>query len=462
MSIHILIIGGGLSGLTTAYRLACMGFRVSIVDKGPLGESPLTEFSSSLSPPIDTSNGFPFILHRFQDKVWGLLHELGTASLLQHENPVRFEFLRSAGQLEPFRPFPAPTPFHTLLGLLTFRALPIKDRWGLLNMVEKYWEGATELPHDFESQTSDTWLTGIGQSALACRNVWNPLCQFLLGDSLAQSSANFFRAMVIRGFLAGRRNYETWLPSQDETSLLLRPLRFLLKQKGVAFYPMKEVTQFQCNEQNLTGVILQDGTMMTADGYVAAIPPQALMPCLPERLLAKYSYFCSLANLMDTPALIVHVEVAPIRSRPRLVLSHQPFHWITSRPERRHNGETTVFSCVGTGNQNLLNESDHRILDQALTDIQTSFYPRVPKELQKPFRTQILRFPHCFLSPHPSQSAQRPLQQSPFSNFFLAGPWTDTGLPASRESSILSAQMCAQSIAGSTLSKNIDNLIHQS
>ena len=462
MSIHILIIGGGLAGLTTAYHLASLGFRVSIVDKGPLGESLISEDSHPLSAPLDQSNGIPLILHRFQSRVWGLLHELGTASLLQDEVPVQFEFLRSAGQFEPFRPFPAPAPFHTLLGLLTFRALPIKDRWSLLNMVEKYWEGATELPQDFESQTTNTWLTDIGQSALACHDVWNPLCQFFLGDSLAQSSANFFRAIVIRGFLSGRRDCETWLPSQDETSLLLRPLRQLLKQKGVALYPMKEVTHFQCNGQSITGVTLQDGTKMTADGYVAAIPPQALTPCLPERLLAKYSYFCSLANLIATPALIVQVAVPPISSRPRLFLSYQPFHWISSRPDRRHNRESTVFSCVMTGNHHLLNEPDHPILDQALTDIQASFYPRVPKELQKPFGTQILRVPHAFLSPHPSLSVQRPLQQSPLYNMFLVGAWTDTGLPASRESSILSAQMCAQSIASSTLSPNIDNLILQS
>ena len=462
MSRHILIIGGGLAGLTTAYRLTSLGFRVSIVDKGPLSESPIPEGSQPLSASMDKSNGFPFILHHFQERVWGLLHELGSVSLLQHEHPVRYEFLRSAGQLEPFRPFPAPAPFHTLLGLLTFRALPIKDRWSLLNMVEKYWEGATELPQNFDSQTTDTWLTDIGQSELACHDVWNPLCQFLLGESLARCSAKFFRAIVIRGFLSGRRNYETWLPSQDETSLLLRPLRDRLKQKGVALYPLKEVTHFQSNAQSITGVILQDGTKMTADRYVAAIPPQTLMSCLPERLLAKYSYFCNLANLKDTPAVIVHVEVPPISSRPRLFLSYQPFHWISCRSERGQNGETTLFSCVASGHHSLLNQSDDHILDQALTDIHANFFPRVPKELQTPLGTNILRLPHGFLSPHPSQSAQRPLQQSPFCNLFLVGPWTDTGLPATRESSILSAQMCAQSIVSSTLSPNIDNLILQS
>ena len=462
MSYHILVIGGGLSGLTTALRLVSRGFRVSVVDKGLLGESPLAEGVPSLPHPLDSPPGFPFILHRFQEGVWGLIQELGTTSLVNHHIPVRFEFLGSEGQLEPFRPFPAPAPLHTLLGLMSLRALPFKDRCSLLNMIEKYWEGAAELPQDFESQTSAKWLAAIGQSAPACRDVWNPLCQFFLGDSLAQSSAKVFRAVMIRSFLTGRKNNETWLPTQGETSLLLTPLRLLLNQKGVALYSKTQVTHFLFNTNSITGVALQDRRRMTADAYVAAVPPHALKPCLPDRLLAKYSYFFSLANLIHTPALVVHVEVPRFNSRPRLILSHQPFHWITSRSLSGVHGETTLFSCVASGNPNLLEGSNDFITEQALAAIRACFHSQVHQIPQKPLDTHILRLPHGFLSSHPSQSAQRPLQQSPISNLFLAGPWTDTGLPPSRESSILSAQLCAQTIASSNLSQNIDNLILQS
>ena len=462
MRTHILIIGGGLAGLTTAYHLVNTGFRVSIVDKGPLGEDHPPEYPEPAPPALDKSTPFPFLLHRFQDRVWALMNELGTAPLLQNEDPVRLEFLRSGSRPVTFRPFPAPTPFNTLLGLLTFRALPLRDRWSLVNMIEKFWEGATELPLNFESQTTESWLTSIGQSAQACRDVWNPLCQFLLGDSLAQSAAHYFRTMLIRGFLSGRRNYETWIPLQDETSLLLQPLVNHLKQKGAAFYPRNEVIQFQGENQSITGVTLQDGSTITGDGYVAAMPPQALVGCLPERLLAKYSYFCGLANLIHTPALIVHVQVPHMMSRPRVLLSHQSFPWITSRDDHSHQERTTVFSCVATGNQNLLNLPDHRIVDTALAEIRRGFSPFVPRGTQKSTETRIFRFPHSSVSPHPSLSAHRPLQRSPLSNFFIAGPWTDTGLPASRESSIVSAHLCAQSIAASTLTPNVDNLILQS
>jgi len=46
----------------------------------------------------------------------------------------------------------------------------------------------------------------------------------------------------------------------------------------------------------------------------------------------------------------------------------------------------------------------------------------------------------------PGTASLRPLPQSPFPNLFLAGDWTDTGLPATLESAILSGDRCAEAI----------------
>jgi hydroxysqualene dehydroxylase len=42
--------------------------------------------------------------------------------------------------------------------------------------------------------------------------------------------------------------------------------------------------------------------------------------------------------------------------------------------------------------------------------------------------------------------ALRPSQRTQFQNFFLAGDWTDTGLPATIEGAVWSGQECAQII----------------
>jgi uncharacterized protein with NAD-binding domain and iron-sulfur cluster len=68
-----------------------------------------------------------------------------------------------------------------------------------------------------------------------------------------------------------------------------------------------------------------------------------------------------------------------------------------------------------------------------------------------------MREPRAFLAMRPRVKALRPLQQSPFSNFFLAGGWTDTGLSSNLESAILSGQRCAEGImakAGQPLTRS--------
>src|SRR5207248_3995232 len=47
----------------------------------------------------------------------------------------------------------------------------------------------------------------------------------------------------------------------------------------------------------------------------------------------------------------------------------------------------------------------------------------------------------------------RPAQRTPFDNFFLAGDWTATGLPATIEGAVWSGQECARAALGEQLSE---------
>jgi uncharacterized protein with NAD-binding domain and iron-sulfur cluster len=46
----------------------------------------------------------------------------------------------------------------------------------------------------------------------------------------------------------------------------------------------------------------------------------------------------------------------------------------------------------------------------------------------------------------PGARVLRPLPQSPFRNLLIGGDWTDTGLPATLESAIVSGTRCADMI----------------
>ena len=468
MTPHILILGAGLAGLTTAFRLVSSGFRITILDKGTIGDSPLHHTAENLRQPaeeteslystVHDSNAFPFLLHRFQDATWSLLHDLGTLSYVRDETPLRFEFIRSARPPIVFRSFPLPSPFHLVPSVLSFRALSVKDRWSLINTLEKMWEGETELPKELDMYTTQSWIEALGQSTPAQSDVWNPLCRFFLGEPLSQSSAYYFREMMVRCFYSARRNHEGFLLPLDEQSLVLAPLQKYLSQQGVNFHSSNEVTQIHFHDEKISGVKLVNGTIVTADQYVSTLPPHALARCLPDRLLTKYGYFYNLLKLSDCPAVIVHLRMGFPTARPRLVLSNKTFHWMVSRPESHSHAGTTMVSCVVTGDRDLLTQPDHVLIQKALADIPAKIFPQATQEDPSGLEAQVIRRPHAFLSPQPGISTFRPLQQSPIVNFHLAGSWTDTGLPACRESSIVSGNLCAQTIMASYQTKGVDNI----
>ena len=467
MKHRVLIIGGNLAGLTTALRLASHGHQISILDKKPMNDMRSVEFNTTLNQPetihdkhqnsVNFSDGPPFILHGFQRETWSLLKELGTLNALTTEKPIPFEFLRYPQRIVRFRPFPLPSPLHSILGLLIFQGLTIKDRWYLLNTLEKLWEMPEDYPTNLDTLSAESWLSAFGQSDQACRETWNPLCQYLLGEHLGVTSASIFSKTLTKCFFSKRSSLKTFTSSFGDSHFLLRPLKDLLQAKGVSFYPSTLVTQFQYDSHKVTGVKLENGTTFTADRYVSTIPPQAFTTFLPERWLAKFSYFCNLAHLQEIPSLVVNFRIFQPSVRPRLLLSSKTFHWMTSQPENvPHHQPTTTISCIATGNSSLLEQPDDRIIKQAIVDIRESLFFRTAQEILRPLNVSIFRQPQAFLSSTPGISTYRPLQQSPISNLFLAGNWTDTGLPASRESSIKSGTLCAQAITNCDRTEFVD------
>ncbi|GJL66130.1 MAG: hypothetical protein NPIRA05_11010 [Nitrospirales bacterium] len=455
-------MGAGLSGLTTAFRLASHGFHVSIVDQSQIHSSkPLTAAlspdtpSEKTFPPLDRTektsdhtNNMPLVIHGFQQATWSLLRELQTLCHLTSLLPVTLEFMTRTRQPAPFKPLWAPAPFHTLIGLLRFQGMPLRERWTLLKRLEQYWEGDLEFPQDLKSQNVKAWLTTLEQSEHTIQNIWNPLCHFFLGSDATHSSAEYFKTSLVQYFLSTRAQNRTIISPLDEESLLLTPLRQSLAAQHIAFHEHATVTHFHYDARGLTGVQLHDGTTLTADFYVSAFPRENLIACLSDRTLTKYAYFSNLVKLQEFSALVTHLEIPCPIAKSRLLLFPSTFNWIAIQPLQDPPGRTTNcirLSCVTTSEQPANEQSAH----DTLSELSNILPAPLNQHIQVSSSTSITQYTHTFIPCQPDTSVFRPIQKSPLSNFFLAGPWTDTGSPPSHESSIISANLCTQSILDS-------------
>jgi uncharacterized protein with NAD-binding domain and iron-sulfur cluster len=368
---------------------------------------------------------------------------------LLHSNPqqlekiaIPLEFRLPDGSFVHYPRTSFPAPLHTWANLLRFAGIPWKERWRLASWVEQLWEGDTELPADLEQRTADDWLASIGQSAQTCRVDWNPLAQWLTGNNLTTMSADAFVCSMKPLFLSTHPDSRISVMQNSLQSCFVQPITKVLMQESATIMCNTDATQLRYEQDRISGVLLQDGSLLQADWYVAALPPQQLTPLLPEQWLTRYAYFQQLAELQSIDSTILHMDVEQPCASPRLILlSDTSFHSIlvtAATPER------TGFSLITTENQ-LAQVRPDSPLDLAIPDLLRSWGILAPAS--RIASTHHRTISNAILSLKPGTKSHRPIQRSPIANLLLAGSWTDTGWPPNLESAIVSGNRCADAIA---------------
>lgn len=433
----VLIVGGGPAGLAAALRLSTGGHGVTLIEQdtrlgGRLSSGGAAGLCDSLPP----------VVMGHHKVTLALLRELGKADAAALSGSLRLEFQFTGGRLACLMQPWLPAPFHTILGLMLFGGLPVADRWRMLDVLERSWEGDPALPPNLDQRTAEDWLAERRQSERARADIWTPLARFLVGDDLSTISAAALIGALSRCFLTARRHGQLAILPDSLQSLLVVPLAARLAQTGASIRLRTGASMIHVERDRVTGVRLGDGSVLTADHYIVALPHKQMTAILPERILTHYAYFQQLTRLADSPAVTVHLLVDAALQAPRVVLlARRSFHWLAGRPSERPRG--TLVSVVATGKPDLLERSDEDLTRLAFEELVYAYPGRDSITL---LESRVVRAPRAFLTMGPGTKIHRPLPQSPFENLLVAGDWTDTGLPATLESAILSGTRCAELI----------------
>ena len=431
----VAILGGGPAGLTAAFRLAHLGYRVTIVDSRPPSENALIGEDPRNDPE-------PFTILGCHHATHALLHSLHSSPQQLAEIAIPLEFRLPDGSLVHYPRTSFPAPLHTWANLLRFAGIPWKERWLLASWMEQVWEGDAQLPADLEQRIADEWLASIGQREQTRRVVWNPLAQWLTGNDLSTMSADAFVLSMKPLFLSTRPDSRISIVQDSVQTCFVQPITKMLTQVGATILRHTEAAQLRYEQDRISGVLLRDGSLLQADWYVAALPQQHLTPLLPERWMTRYAYFQQLAELRSIDSTILHADVEQSCATPRLVLlSNTYFHSVlvtATTPDR------TRFSLVTTDSQFTQVRPDSH-LDVALPDLLRSWRLLTPE--CRVVSTRQRTISNAILSLRPGTKLHRPIQRSPIENLVLAGSWTDTGWPPNLESAIVSGNRCAEAIA---------------
>jgi len=418
--------------MTAAYRLTAQGCRVTLLTS-----------SSILAERFGQAGSHPTAIFGCHHATWALLQSLGIHRADHLFAESLLEFVLPDGRVARYPKTFFPTPLKQLLTIGRFAGLSPAERWKLLSWLEQLWEGSVQLGTDLEHRTAQQWLESLDVSRISLQTIWNPLARWLTGSDIQNLSADAFVTAVKPFFLSGSADSRIWVAHPSRDQLLAGPIQDRLTKDSATLAFRTPAIRLEFHHERVTGVRVGEGTVLEADWYLAAVPPQQLTPLLPERWLTRYAYFQHIADLETKPSTYFQVRTATNLAKPRhILLSAGPFHWMTctSRaPDRRLLAVLTTQPGQPAPD-----------LEQQVSALLTSLNLLEPGRHLDELRQHEIQ--HAILPLEPGTKLRRPIHRSPIVNLLVAGAWTDTGWPANLESAVVSGERCADIIIGHRLS----------
>jgi hydroxysqualene dehydroxylase len=402
------IIGAGVSGLSAAVRLSNAGCQVHVHEATQqAGGRCRSYFDAATNLTID--NGNHLVLsgnHHVRDYARAIGTEAGLVG------PARAQF--------PFVDISTGQRWQLDLGdsrwptwvLDEARRVPDTGLFDYLKLAPIIWAGAGKL-------VGDT----IPCDGTLYQRLVQPLLLAALNCDPPEGSAGLAGAIVRETLLAGGEACRPLIARDGLSAVLIEPAVKLLEGRGASVRLSHELRALATSGDRVNELNFGDDKIALGpdDAVILAVPPRPAASLLPG--LRTPTKFRAIVN--------AHFRIDPPRgAAPILGVVGGLVEWLFAFPQR-------LSITISNGD---------RLVDMPREELAQAIWRDVCKaggvsgDLPP---WQIVRERRATFEATPEQNALRPGAVTSFKNLFLAGDWTDTGLPATIEGSVRSGDRAA-------------------
>lgn len=434
-----MIIGGGFAGLAAAVELVSRGHHVTLIErKGHLGGRAYSFQDAATGSVLD--NGQHVLMGCYRDTL-EFLKKIGTEDCVFFQRNLAVDFASGEGKLKKLRAWPLPSPLHLLGGLFFFGGLSWSDKLSLLRLQKRH---ICEGDNTLDRKSVSSWLAERHQSERIRKRFWEPLSLAALNDRPEESSAALFAAVLREALFAGRKASRIGIPRVGLSDLYTEAARDYVERKGGHFLLKSPVLRLHFRGGEFQEAELEGGRRISAEVLLVTVPFTALRKILPEELLYEDSYFKGLSHLQTSPIVSIHLWFdREITKSPFVGFWGEPVDWMFNKGHYLKDDHPPYVSLVTSGARRSLQVQGPQLVEQAI-GVLTRTFPEVGRA--RLIRSVVTKEPEATMAPAPGASRYRLSQKTPYRNLFLAGDWTDTGLPATIESAVRSANKAVEFI----------------
>ena len=435
------VIGGGFAGLAAALALARSGAPVTLLERKPhLGGRAYSFLDKTTGDEVD--NGQHFLMGCYTETL-DFLREIGAEGKLYFQRDLRIDFLAPGGRPSALACPPLPAPFHVLLGILRMRSLSVFDRfcslflgWGMAR--------SALSSNDRGEQTAMEWLRSAGQSKRMRSRLWDIVTLATLNERPERASARLLREVIREALLSQRSKSRIVISRVGLSSLYTDDARKAIEAAGGEVLQGTTVERIVIDGDRAREIRLDRGGRIAPGAVISAVPPAALGKMLSPAALGRMPQVEQCLGMKTSPILSVNIWFdRPVIRKAFFALQGTDIQWIFNKDRIHSRGDRKghYLSFVISNATKFIDLPKEEILRGVLSDLRRL----VPgSERARVMHSVIVRERDATISQTPETDSFRPGPETFCSNFFLAGDWTRTGLPATIEGAVRSGRRAAR------------------
>lgn len=443
----VVVVGAGCAGLAAAVRLSSQGARVVVVEQAPRLGGRTSSFTDRESGER-LDNGQHVLFGCYRD-TYELLRQIGAAGHAPLQQTLALTIAGGpSGRGHVLACPDLPSPWHLLLGLMMWDAVPFADRLAVrhlshvLSSARRDGAEATAARVD-PSLTVSQWLNAQHQSAQMRRWLWDPLVFAALNQSPDEAAARPFVRVLAEMFGPRAEDSAIGLPRVPLDELIALPaIKAIESHGGVVM--TKRPAKVVVTGDRIAHVKVGDA-IVRAPAVISAVPWHAFQALWDETIPSSLADIATNAAAMkSSPIVTVNLwfdrDVMPA-STPFVGLADGTVQWFFGR--KALVGSGTHVSAVTSGALEILRLENDDVIARVEADARGALPGTQGAVLR---RALVVREPRATFTLSPD-APPRPGAMTGLAGFVLAGDWTDTGLPATIEGAVRSGFTAARCVS---------------
>jgi squalene-associated FAD-dependent desaturase len=276
----------------------------------------------------------------------------------------------------------------------------------------------------------DTVADRLDRRARLTEVFWEPLVVSVMNASLEEAAARPLATVLHETFGRGEAACRPWVALGGLSAALVEPALARLAQLGVVYHPSWRLMRIDKEIARVTALRFDAGTVDLGpdERCVLAVPPHAAAELLPG------------LSVPDGTRAIVNAHFrlpSPVRlpgGQPLLGLVNGTVQWLIARGD--------IVSITVSAADALADLPADQLLPRLWRD--TARVLGLPADAIPPAR--LIKEKRATFLQTPANQKYRLPAVTAWHNLFLAGDWTDTGLPATIESAIRSGVTAVEAV----------------